>query len=77
MHFYKIPHKVINYRDYTVIEEQIDYRKSPDRFFEIIQSVLNKHAPRKKNYIHGNNKLFMNKPYSKAIMQKHISERNS
>ena len=41
------------------------YAHCHDRFFEINQSVVNKHAP-----VHGNNKPFMNKAYSKAIMQK-------
>ena len=55
---------------YTLSEEQIDYSKNPDKFFEISQNVLNKHVPRKKKYIRGNNKPSMTKAYSKAIMQK-------
>ena len=84
MHFRKLPPKIINYRDfkkfdkerilvslhYTFSEEQIDCSKNPDKFFEISQSVLNKHAPRKKKYIRGNSKPFMTKAYSETIMQK-------
>ena len=62
MHFRKLPPKFFNYRDfkkfgkerfidslhYTLSEEQINYSKNPDKFFEISQNVLSKHAPRKK-----------------------------
>ena len=65
MHFLKLSPNVINYRDfkkidnerftdslhYTLREEQIDYSKKPDKFFEISRNFLNKHAPRKKKYI--------------------------
>ena len=84
MHFRKLPPKVINYRGfkkfdnesfmnalhYTLSEEQFDYSKNHDKFFETCQTVLNKHAPRKKKYIRGNNKSFMSKAYSKAIMHR-------
>ena len=84
MNFRKLRPKVINYRDfkkfdnekfmdslhYTLSEEQIDYSQNPDKFFEIGQNVLNNRAPRKKKYIRGNNKPFMTKVYSKAIMQR-------
>ena len=84
MYFCKLPPKVINYRDfkkfdndrfmgflnYTLGEEQIDYSKNPDKFFEISHNVLNKHAPRKKKYMRGNNKPFMTKAYSKTFMQR-------
>ena len=82
IHFHKLPPKVINCRNfkkfgnegfvdsihYTLNKEQIDYSKNPDKFFEISQNVLNKHALRKKKYIRGNNKPFITKAYSKAIM---------
>ena len=55
---------------YTLSEEHIDKSKNPDKFFEISQNVLNKHIPRKKKYIRGNNTPFMTKAYSKAIMQR-------
>ena len=47
-----------------------DHIKNPDLFFNICQEVLNHHAPRKKKYIPGNNKPFMNKALPKAIMQR-------
>ena len=73
MHFRKLPPKVMNYRDFkkfaierfmnsllhTLNEERIDYSKNPDNFFEICHIVVNTHAPKKKKYIHGNNKPFM------------------
>ena len=55
---------------YTLNEERIDYSKNPDKFFEICNTVLNTHAPKKKKYICGNNKPFMTKTFSKAIMQR-------
>ena len=55
---------------YTLSEEQINCSKSPKKFFEINQNVLNKHAPRNKKYIRGNNKPYMTTVYSKAIMQR-------
>ena len=54
----------------TLESQNIDYIKNPDLFFEICQKVLNHHAPRKKKYIRGNNKPFMTKALSKAIMQR-------
>ena len=96
MHFRKLPPKVIHYRDfkkfgnerfmdslhYALGEEQIDYSKNPDKFFEISQNVLNKHAPRKKKYSRGNNKPFMTKAYSfeshyaKNMFQKQILKKS-
>ena len=84
MHFRKFLPKVINCRDfkkfdnerfmnslhYTLSEEQFDYSKNPDKFFETCQTVFNKHAPRKKKYVRGNNKPFTTKAYSKAIMHR-------
>ena len=84
MHFRKVPPKVINYSDfkkfdnerftnslhYTLSEEQFDYSKNPDKFFETCQTALNKHASGKKKYVRGNNKPFMTKAYSKAIMHR-------
>ena len=62
MHFRKLPPKVINYRDfkkfdnerfmnllhYTLSEEQFDYSKNLDKFFETCQTVLNKKPAQKK-----------------------------
>ena len=83
IHFRKLPPKVIGYKDFKNFENQrftslqstlesqnIDYIKNPDPFFEICQKVLNHHAPRKKKYKRGNNKPFMTKALSKAIMQR-------
>ena len=84
MYFRKLPLKVISYWDFknfenerfitslqsTLESQNIYYIKNPDLFFEICQKVLNHHAPRKKRYIRGNNKPFMNKALSKAIMQR-------
>ena len=55
---------------YTPSEDRIDYSKNPDKFFEICNTVLNTHTPKKKKYICGNNKPFMTKTFSKAIMQR-------
>ena len=85
MHFWKFPPKVIIYRNfkkfdnerfmnyllYTLNGERIDYsNKNPDKFFEICNTVINTHAPKTKKYICGNNKPFMTKTFSKAIMQR-------
>ena len=84
MYFRKLPPKIINYRDfkkfdnetfmhslhYALSEEQFDYSKNPDKFYEICYSVLNDHAPRKKKYFRGNNKPFMTKAFSRAVMQR-------
>ena len=79
IHFRKLPPEVINYRIFKnlamkglwipyIILSVKSNSKSPDQFFEISQNLPNKHAPRKKKYIRGNNKPFMTKAYSKAIM---------
>ena len=47
-----------------------DYVENPDLFFNICHEVLNQHAPKKKRYILGNNKLFMTKALSRTIMQR-------
>ena len=84
MHFRKLPPKVISYRDFKNFEndrfmnslqsalnnQNSNYVKNPDLFFNICHRVLDKHAPRKKKYIRGNNKPFMTKALSKAIMQR-------
>ena len=80
----KLPPKVISYRDFKIFENErfitslqstlesqnIDCIKNPDLFFEICQKVFNHHAPTKKKYIRGNNKPFVTKALSKAIMQR-------
>ena len=55
---------------YALSEEQSDYSKNPDKFYETCHSVINDHAPRKKKYIRGNNKPFMTKAFSRAVMQR-------
>ena len=84
MHFRKLQPKVIRYKDFKNFENEMfmnslqsalnnqngDFVKIPDLFFNICHEVLNKHAPRKKKYIRGNNKPFMTKALSKTIMQR-------
>ena len=54
----------------TLNNQNGDYVKNPDLFFNICHEVLNKHAPRKKKHIRRNNKPVMTKVLSKAIMQR-------
>ena len=44
-----------------------DYVKNSDLFFNISYEVRNKYAPRKKKYIRENKKPFMTKALSKAF----------
>ena len=44
--------------------------KDADCFYKVCTEVLNQHAPHKKKYVRGNNKRFMNRALSKAIMQR-------
>ena len=88
MHFRKLQPKVIRYKDFKNFENEMfmnslqsalnnqngDFVKIPDLFFNICHEVLNKHAPRKKKYICRNNKPFMIKSLSKAINKEHVSE---
>ena len=84
MHFHKLPPKVISDRDFknfgnerfmnslqsALHNQNGDYVKNPDLFFNICHEILNRHEPRKKNYIHRNNTLFMTKALPKALMQR-------
>ena len=86
MHFRKLPPKIISYRDFSNYhkvnfinslnevlfegEYTESFVKDPDCFYKVCTEVLNQHAPRKKKYDCGNNKRFMNKVLSKAIMQR-------
>ena len=84
MKFCKLPPNVINYRDFKMFENErfmdslhlaldsqnTDYTKNPDLFFNICQNELNRHAPRKKKDIYGNNKPFMTKASFKSIMER-------
>ena len=42
----------------------------PDCFYKVCAEVLHRNAPQKKKYVRGNNKPFMNKTLSQAIMQR-------
>ena len=82
MHFRKLPPKVITYRNFSnydnanfinslndvlnVHENQEHLLNGPDCFYK----VLNRHAPQKKKFVRGNNKSFINKTLSQAIMQR-------
>ena len=86
MHFRKLPPKVITYRNFSNYENanfinslndvlnehenQEHLLNDPDCFYKVCVEVLNRHAPQKKKYVRGNNKPFMNKTLSKAIMQR-------
>ena len=50
--------------------QNIDYTKNPELFFNKCKNELNHQAPRQKNYIRGNNKLFMTKTWSKSIVKR-------
>ena len=83
IHFRKFPPRVISYRDFSNYDNANinslnevfceskntqSFLKDPDYFYKVCTEVLNKHAPPKKKYVRGNNKPFMNKAISKAIM---------
>ena len=85
MHFRKLPPRVISYRDFSNYhnansinsltevffegENTESFVKDPNCFYKVCTEVLDQHAPCKKKYVCGNNKQFMNKALSKAIMQ--------
>ena len=84
MYFRKLPPRVISYRNFsnydnaTLInslnevlyenENRDSFLKHPAYFYRVFTEVLNKYGPPKKKYIRRNNKPFMNKEISKAIM---------
>ena len=86
MHFRKLPPRIISYRDFSnyhnanfinsltevlfEVQNTESFVKDPDCFYKVCIEVLNQHAPRKKKYVRGNNKPFLNKALSKAIMQR-------
>ena len=86
MHFRKLPPKVITYRNFSNYdnanfinslndihnkhENQEHLFNDPDCFYKLCAEVLNRHAPQKKKHVRGNNKPFMNKNLSQAIMQR-------
>ena len=49
---------------------KVSFVKDPDCFYKVCTEVFNQHAPRKKKYVRGNNKRFMNKALSKALTQR-------
>ena len=83
-HFRKLPPKVVTYRDIkkfenerfmdslkiTLNSQDVDYTKNPQLFFELCRYELEHHAPRKKNYLRGNNKPFVTKALSKSVMER-------
>ena len=91
MHFWKLPPRIISYRDFSNYhnanfinsltevlfegENTKSFVKDPDCFYKVCPEVLNQHAPRKKKYVRGNNKRFMNNALSKALTQR-INLRN-
>ena len=64
----------MNSLQHTLSEEHVNYSKNPDKFcIAIFHSLLSNPTPRKKKYIRKNNKPFMTKTYSRAIMQRTCS----
>ena len=92
MHFRKLPPKVITYRNFSNYdnanfinslndvlnehENQEHLLNDPDCLYKVWVEVLNRYTPQKKKYVRGNNKPFMNKMLSKAIMQRSMKIRN-
>ena len=86
MHFRKLPPKVIPYKNFSNYdnanfinslnnvlhehENQEHLLNDPDCFYKVCPEILNRHAPQKEKYVLGNNKPFMNKILSQAIMQR-------
>ena len=86
MHFRKLPLKVITYRNFSnydnanfinslndVLNEHENLEhllNDPDCFYKVCAEVLNLHVPQKKKFVRVNNKSFMNKTLSQAIMQR-------
>ena len=63
--------RFMNYLQSVLFDPHTDYKiHDSDVFFQICQKVLDNHALRKKKYIRGNHKPFMNKRLAKAIMQR-------
>ena len=72
--------KLLNYRDIKRFSPQafkedlsealIDCGDSYDKFEYIFTSKLNKHAPKKRKWVRGNHKPYINKELRKAIMKR-------
>ena len=54
----------------TLNSQDVDDTKNPQLVFELCWNEPGHHAPRKKKYIHRNNKPFMAKALSKSIMER-------
>ena len=86
MHFRKLPPRIISYRNFSnyhnanfinsltevlfEVENTESLIKDRDCFYKVCNEVLNQHPPRKKKYVRGNNKPFMNNALSTAIIQR-------
>ena len=78
--FNNIESKLLNYRDFKHFSQEnfkedlsealCDCGDSYDDFDHIFTSKLNKHAPKKKKWIRGNNKPHVNKALRQAIMKR-------
>ena len=77
MHFRKLSPRIISYRHFSnyhnanfinSLTEVLFEVENTESFYNVCTEVLNQHTPRKKKYIRGNNKPFMNKALSKALM---------
>ena len=72
--------KLLNYRDFKHFSQEAfkenlskalsDCSNSYDDFDHICTSKLNKHAPKKKKWIRGNNKPHVNKPLRQTFMKR-------
>ena len=84
-HFQKFPAKNISYRSYKHFDEELfladlkalqfnDLKENPSEAYDLLTNkfarLVEKHAPLKSKKIRGNQAPFMNKIYSKAIMNK-------
>ena len=83
MYFRKSPPRIISYRDFSNYDNENfinslnevlcekenteSFLRDSDCFYKVCTEVLNKHTSRKKKYVRGNNKTFMNKAISKVI----------
>ena len=87
-HFKKREPITITYRDYKNFDGVVfrnDLKKkiieaeciTIDTFIDILNSLLDKHAPRKQKIIRGNSAPFMNKTLSKAFMTRARLRKNT
>ena len=78
--FINIEPKLLNYRDYKdfnfgnfkedLFEALLICGNSYDEFESVFITALDKHAPKKKNWVRGNNKPHITKPLRRAIMKR-------